>query len=160
MEAHVRKVHPGSQPRGKRAGRGLAWKSAAAAAAVATVATVGGAQPAAANTPSDYSHTFYVGATPGFQGLPVTVGWTDDHAWVIASYGAAISAGSGLIASQVCSIVSGETGPLNPLGKACSTVTTQVVATLMEGHPAMTDHGLWMAYYPMNVAPKSTAGTW
>ncbi|MEU8076036.1 hypothetical protein AB0B31_11340 [Catellatospora citrea] len=114
--------------------------------------------PAAANTPSDYSHTFYVGATRTTRGLPVTVGWTKDHAWVIASWAATMSAGAGLIASQVCSIASGETGPLNPVGRACSTAVSTVVAELLAGRPRLTDHGLWIAYY---VSPfRRTSGTW
>jgi hypothetical protein len=127
--------------------------------ALVSIFTLAAAQPASANTPSDYSSTFYVGATPGFQGLPVTVGWTQDHAWVISSYGAALSAGSGFIASQLCSLVSGETGPFNPVGRACSTLASSIIASLVSGQPGLTDHGLWMAYYVWG-GQTTTSGTW
>ena len=141
-----------------RAGKRFALQAAAVTVALGSVASFAAAPPASANTPSDYSHTFYVGGAPGYEGLPVTVGWTDDHAWVISSYGAALSAGSGFIASQLCSVVSGETGPFNPVGKACSTVATQIVSSLVDGQPALTDHGLWMAYYVWG--QPNTSGTW
>ena len=141
-----------------RAGKKLALKLAAVTVALGSVMTFAAAQPASANTPSDYSQTFYVGATPGSEGMPITVGWTDDHAWVISSYGAALSAGSGFIASLLCAVVSGETGPFNPVGKACSTLVTEVVSSLAEGQPALTDHGLWMAYYMWG--QPNTSGTW
>lgn len=151
---------PSPRRHGRLTGNGkkFALKSAAATVALGSVATLAAAQPAAANTPSDSSHTFYVGGMPGVQGLPVTVGWTKDHAWVISSYGAAISAGSGLIASQLCSLTSGETGPLNPVGKACSTAVTAAVTSMVQGHPALTNHGLWIAYYPWG--GQRTSGTW
>lgn len=46
----------------------------------------------AADTPCDYSHSYYVGDSVYSQGQPVTVGRTGDHAWIIASYSAVITA--------------------------------------------------------------------
>lgn len=147
---------------GRTAPRPLTRVVALVTAAFLAVAgtLVVGEGPASANTPSDYSTTIYVGSAPGYAGLPLTVGWTKDHAWVIASWAAALTAGSGQIASELCDAVSGEEIPLvNPVGSACQTLAEQVVAQLVAGRPRLTNHGLWMAFYVWN-GRTTTSGTW
>jgi hypothetical protein len=119
-----------------------------------------GARPAAANTPSDASYTYYVGATPGYRGLPITVGWTHDHAWVISSYGAALAEGAGQIADRMCEEISGEEIPhFDPVASSCGDLVRDVVAQLVEGHPALTDHGVWAAIYVWG-GLRTTGGSW
>ena len=105
---------------------------------------------ASANTPSDWSHRI--------AGTSITIGWTSDHAWVIADYADVIKYGSGFVASEVCSVLSGEEGFPNPVGAACGQATRQVVGRLVAGHPALTNHGIWAAFYPW--PEHITGGTW
>jgi len=103
------------------------------------------ASPASANTPSNWSRT-YDG---------VEFGWTNDHAWAIASYATSITLGSGEIASLACNAVSdGGFGPI------CSYVVEQVLAPLLSGKPRLTNHGIWVAYYPSYPSGYVTKGTY
>jgi hypothetical protein len=88
---------------------------------------------ASANTPSTWS-----GVADGVQ-----FGWTSDHAWAIASYATVARYGAGEVASLACDAVSGGSGPI------CDYLAEEVVAELAAGHPRLTNHGLWIAVYPL-----------
>jgi hypothetical protein len=113
--------------------------------------TITGAPRASANTPSNWSYTV--------PHTSIEIGWTNDHAWVIADYADVIIQGAGFIAGEICSSVGGEEGPFNPVGEACSRAVEPVVSALVKGHPRLTDHGLWVAFYPWS-SPQITKGTW
>jgi hypothetical protein len=105
--------------------------------------------PASANTQSNWSKSFGSGSS---------YGWTNNHAWVIVTYADAITYGAGEVASVICGVVGGEEGPFNPVSKACSTVASQIAASLVAGHPRLTTHGFWIAYYLWPT--YQTDGTW
>jgi hypothetical protein len=105
------------------------------------------ASPASANTPSTWSS--------GIAHTSITFGWTNDHAWVISNYADAIAYGAGFIAGQACAALIHEEGPF--IGKACSGPVTTIVKNLLQGHPRLTNHGLWAAIY-LNL--RVTGGTW
>jgi len=118
---------------------------AAVTLAVACILAMASAPTAQANTPSNWSRTI--------SGTHITIGWTDNHAWIIADYADVITQGSGFIAGQLCGIVSDE-----GLDQACSYAAKTAAAELVKGHARLTDHGLWIAFY---VWPAhETAGTW
>ena len=101
-----------------------------------------------ANTPSTWSHTV--------AGTSIEYGWTTDHAWVIVDYADAIKYGAGFVAGQVCAVVIGEEGPF--MGSPCSRAVTQIVGSLVQGHPRLSNHGLWVAVYLWPY--HTTMGTW
>ena len=137
-------------PRSRRLRMRRLLVSIFASVMVVTGVSLAAAPAASANTRSNWSHTIPHSS--------IQVGWTNDHAWVIADYADAIAYGSGFIAGQVCGIVSGEEGPFNPVSRVCSNLVTSLVQSLLQGHPRLTNHGLWMAFY---VWPEhTTAGTW
>ncbi|WP_167384527.1 hypothetical protein [Amycolatopsis tolypomycina] len=106
------------------------------------------AGPASANTPSDWSKNV----------SGVEIGWTHDHAWAIASYGTVLRLGAGVVAGALCSAASGEPGFPNPVAMACSRAVRQVIGQLVAGHPALTNHGIWVARYIWRSV--TTSGTW
>lgn len=114
-------------------------------------ASVGiGANSASANEPSDWSYT-----VPGSH---IEIGWTRDHAWVISSWTDAIAWGASELAGEICSAISGEPGPFNPTGIACSNAVQPIVQELLADSERLSDHGLWLEYY---LWPAETrAGTW
>jgi hypothetical protein len=119
--------------------RGIARRIAAIGAAIAMVVgtlfatSLAAATPASANTPSNWSGNY--------QG--VEFGWTNDHAWAIASYATVATLGSGEIASLACSRIGGSVA-----GSVCSYTVETVVSNLAAGHPRLTNHGIWIAVYP------------
>jgi hypothetical protein len=122
---------------------------ALAALALALSAVFAMSMPASANTPSDWSRSFGTGSS---------YGWTNNHAWAIVTYADAISYGSGAVASALCGVVGGEEGPLNPVSRTCGSVVRQIAEALTSGHPRLTNHGLWIAYYLWPA--YTTDGTW
>lgn len=119
------------------------------AAALAAVGLLAGE--ANANTPSDWSTTI--------AGTAVHIGWTRDHAWVIADYADVIKYGAGFVAGQLCSAASGEPGFPNAAGIACGQAAREIVGDVVAGHPALTDHGIWVAKYVI-ASTATTSGTW
>lgn len=107
------------------------------------------AAPASANTPSDWSTNI----------AGIEVGWTRDHAWVIASYGTIAQVGAGAVAGALCGAASGEPGFPNPVSMMCARTVRQIVGELVAGHPALTDHGIWIARYVIG-RTGTTSGTW
>ncbi|MFL6124809.1 hypothetical protein [Actinophytocola sp.] len=107
------------------------------------------AAPASANTPSDWSKNI----------SGIEVGWTHDHAWVIASYGTIIKVGAGAVAGALCGAASGEPGFPNPVSMLCARTVRQIVGDLVAGHPALTNHGIWIARYVIG-RTGTTSGTW
>ena len=127
------------------------WRIATVSAVAAVVGVLGlGAAPsAAANTPSDWSHTL--------PNTSITIGWTQDHAWVIATYSDVIAYGGAFVAGQLCGAMSGEPG-YSGITTACAQAVRPLLYDLTEGHPALTDHGVWVAYYTWPY--HATEGTW
>src|SRR5690242_19602818 len=113
-------------------------------AAIALTLALTGA-PAQANTPSDWSHGV---------GHSSTVGWTHDHAWLIASYADAIDYGVSFLVGQLCGIVSSEGGA----SQICSNAARQILTSLTSGSARLNNHGVWMAWYLWPA--HSTSGTW
>src|SRR6266567_2204359 len=130
---------------GLRRGWGGRARSRAVVVIVGVCALVGvavAAAPAAsANTPSDWSHQV--------SGTSITIGWTQDHAWLISDYSDVITQGSGYIAGQLCSVIVGEEMP----GQPCSLAVRDLVGPLVNGVPALTNHGIWIAAYPQGWLP-------
>lgn len=100
---------------------------------LALAGIIAAAPSASANTRSTWSKT-----TQGIE-----VGWTHNHAWVIASYAVVIREGAGEVASLFCGAVSDDA-----LGPACRHLATWTVEQLVKGRPRLWNHGIWMALYP------------
>jgi hypothetical protein len=75
----------------------------------------------------------------------IAYGWTDDHAWAIASYSTVASQGAGLVASMICTRVIGE-GPFT--GNGCNKPVAAAVSASTGGWPNWTNHGIWIAVSP------------
>jgi hypothetical protein len=75
----------------------------------------------------------------------IEYGWTSNHAWAIASYATVITLGSGQVASLICGALIGE-GPF--VGGVCSAPVEMIVNSLVRGHARVTNHGIWVAFYP------------
>jgi hypothetical protein len=73
----------------------------------------------------------------------VAYGWTNDHAWAIASYATVATLGSGEIASIACDAVS-DSG----IGPVCDNGVSFVVRSLTTGSARLNNHGIWIAIYP------------
>jgi hypothetical protein len=114
------------------------------ALALACLVPLVGAPAAGANTPSSWSGNY----------KGIEYGWTNNHAWAIASYSAAIAQGSGEVAALLCSAAAEE--PV--VGSACRSAVASIASSLMSGHPRLTNHGLWIAYYVWGSGP--TSGTY
>jgi hypothetical protein len=74
----------------------------------------------------------------------VEIGWTQNHAWAIASYAALIKVGASKAATLACDALIKE----EEIGSACGNVIGNYVKTLMKGEKAVTSNGVWVALYP------------
>jgi hypothetical protein len=72
----------------------------------------------------------------------VAFGWTNDHAWAIASYSTVLTLGSGKVASLACSPLGGG------FNYVCDSIVASVVRQMTAGSSRLTNHGIWIAIYP------------
>ena len=107
----------------------------AASASAATSSSVHHTRPAASTTVTRTTNW-----SGNYQG--VAYGWTNDHAWAIASYATVATLGSGAVASLACGVLGGGYGPV------CSFVVQTAVSSLTAGSARLTNHGIWIAVYP------------
>lgn len=83
----------------------------------------------------------------------VNFGWTNDHLWVMASYATLMSADVGAAAGIGCGMIVG--GWAIPV---CAQAVKVTVGVLISGWPRLTNHGVWVSYYPRSIWNGYTTG--
>jgi hypothetical protein len=82
----------------------------------------------------------------------VTIGWTNDHLWLISSYAAAAIGDASTAAGLGCGMIPG-------IGAAAAWSCRGMVATaaqlLFNGWPRFTNHGFSISYYPRQIWNES-----
>ena len=78
-------------------------------------------------------------------------GWTNDHAWMVASYQTIGTVGAGALAGAVCSAA-------HVPSWLCAAPAAAVFYNDTRGQPWYTNHGIWVAIYPNWIFNWSLAG--